>query len=1134
VAEQVELHPYWQELLTIHAHSDAPPNFKIPQLRRLLEQVCRAESEGDAVYLSNLHALIVWQGQKLKLPRPQVRALHGLRIKANSILHGGITATEEDYRESVLALAELLVRIVMQLVPAEVTAYLQRKPEAVPAPQPAPTYTRYPPAFRAYFESYDADTQMLIVLPESSEEPFAVHISAGFQAEVIGRWMAKNLRQGDTLMLVGLYRKDDMPRALHIVYEPDFLVDVTAVAECVQSSGDFAGRHLLNQLLPTRATPEMTLGNLANLLFDIAISHAQMEPLSPKEYLGMLFRASPLDFIGGDDDDYASSRDSFLQKLKSQFTLLNSTVRHTLTNPAIGIQPEQMLVEPSFLAVDYGLQGRLDALHRSVDGKNMKIIELKSSKSVPKSGSQKPTAPSDAVWKNHAAQAELYHLLLEAMQGHVSGIHYQSFILYSQADSEPLRPIFPTQTKQRELVHLRNQLVLAERQLMTDFDSASQAIQGLFTSASDLRLPPFVRESIVKLEALFTSLTPLERKYYISFVQFTAREKWLAKLGTGERNPGHAALWRNTPEEQQEAYEMLADLQLVPTDDDRVQPTEGGLLAFLRSQTGDSHVNFRTGEAVILYEKPANGPYDITRSIILKGMVTALDAEHVYLYFRHPQQVRYIREHAVSRWALQHDFMESGLSNQYKQLFTFFSTLAPNRRRILLGMDAPAGEGSSTVGTPEEVVESAFACQDYYLIVGPPGTGKTHRVLAPLVRRLFDEPKERILVLAYTNRAVDEIHEALLEQLPALQPSLQTPLLRIGSRYATQEDLRPWLLSSLAAKAEKRQDLLVLLSGVRILLGTVASIQGQQVLFEKMKFTTAVVDEASQLLEPQIIGLLAKVGRFILIGDPRQLPAVVAQDPAQSRTNDPELEAIGLVDRRNSYFERLYGRCMANGWHHAIGQLFLQGRMHRELAAFPSKAYYHERPLSLALPERQSAPLPEPAHPPNTELAQLVANRRQAFLHIPADPRATAATKTSLAEAQRIVDLLLALQHVRGTDYDLTTRVGIITPWRNQIATIRAALRASSLSADVANGLTIDTVERYQGSARDVILLSACIQSPLQLRQLVSLSQDGIDRKLNVALTRAREQLFLLGDETLLSQDAGYRTWIEWVGGGLD
>lgn len=105
--------------------------------------------------------------------------------------------------------------------------------------------------------------------------------------------------------------------------------------------------------------------------------------------------------------------------------------------------------------------------------------------------------------------------------------------------------------------------------------------------------------------------------------------------------------------------------------------------------------------------------------------------------------------------------------------------------------------------------------------------------------------------------------------------------------------------------------------------------------------------------------------------------------------------------------------------------------------------------------------------------------------------------------------------------------LGIITPWRAQIAQLRETLAAAGLDPD---GITIDTVERYQGGARDIILISCCVHSIAQLNNLVNLSGEGVDRKLNVALTRAREQVIVLGNPEVLREDPRYREFIERYG----
>ena len=101
--------------------------------------------------------------------------------------------------------------------------------------------------------------------------------------------------------------------------------------------------------------------------------------------------------------------------------------------------------------------------------------------------------------------------------------------------------------------------------------------------------------------------------------------------------------------------------------------------------------------------------------------------------------------------------------------------------------------------------------------------------------------------------------------------------------------------------------------------------------------------------------------------------------------------------------------------------------------------------------------------------------------------------------------------------------LGVITPYRSQIALIRRELAA--LGIEPLNHITVDTVERYQGSERDVIIYSFCLNRAWQLKFLANLTEENgvqIDRKLNVALTRARKQMFITGVPKLMELNPIY------------
>ena len=113
--------------------------------------------------------------------------------------------------------------------------------------------------------------------------------------------------------------------------------------------------------------------------------------------------------------------------------------------------------------------------------------------------------------------------------------------------------------------------------------------------------------------------------------------------------------------------------------------------------------------------------------------------------------------------------------------------------------------------------------------------------------------------------------------------------------------------------------------------------------------------------------------------------------------------------------------------------------------------------------------------------------------------------KVNTEEARIVAQLLKTIHTLSGTSFDPSKTVGVIVPYRNQIAMIRQEINRPDIPSLIP--ISIDTVERYQGSQRDIIIYSFTVRNRYQLDFLTSncFVEDGkvIDRKLNVALTRA-------------------------------
>ena len=303
-------------------------------------------------------------------------------------------------------------------------------------------------------------------------------------------------------------------------------------------------------------------------------------------------------------------------------------------------------------------------------------------------------------------------------------------------------------------------------------------------------------------------------------------------------------------------------------------------------------------------------------------------------------------------------------------------------------------------------------------------------------------------------------------------------------------------------------------------------------LLMRKRFSLAIVDEASQLLEPHLLPLLMAgeneelaIRRFVLIGDHKQLPAVVQQTPQDSRVSEEELKTIGLDDCRKSLFERLYHsvpKC-------CIHEFTKQGRMHPEVAEFANKQFYNGQLQACGL-QHQVLAIPQPrvlfytCTPSSDSDLLSVASRKSCPKN--SDTKTLQAgipsAKLNLDEAQLIVHLAehiyKEIQH-RGVPFDLDKELGIIVPYRHQITMVRSLLQTSAYP--VLANVTIDTVERFQGSEKNVIIYGFTVSRPSQLSFLCDsqfIDQQGllIDRKLNVALTRARERTLLVGNPEIL------------------
>jgi len=954
------------------------------------------------------------------------------------------------------------------------------------------------PSIRMSFLAFTEDEKDLkFILQADSDEIHTVSLeNLGFKNDHLLRQCIRYLHFPVDAIAWNLRKMENQWHADFLILMPDYLVDVTTVASCYHDLGAHPLKFLLHQFVYRPTGLAALTGNAVNYLLDELIinQNAQLPAV-----LRNLFYQNPLTFCLLDNAQIRQFADQIKLHYQHLHRLVKSRFLETVD------QLDQCLLEPSFYSVHYGIQGRLDIFSKS-SGKTT-IIELKSGK---------PYQPNQhGVNSEHYAQTLLYYLLVQSVYGHLQNT--DAYVLYSSQSEHPLRKAPPDPHKIRHLVEVRNTLIIMQLHLAfhpIDQDYIFDRLQVNHFQKTE----SFTKRDGMLLVQLYQSLQSFEKDYFKAFASFIAREQILSKTGRfqAQYSEGMASLWLLSEEEKRKQYGLISQLEIRKVISD---PNDFPLLELHENGQGSQLANFRTGDTLVLYPKPS-----ALQEQIFKG--TLIDQKDGQYRIR--LRTRQFPEKLLDKrlqWNIEHDFLDRSFSYQFQSL-TEWAGSNDNKRKLLLGVVPPGILDAEPIklhsDTPKgllPLLHKILQSDDYFLVWGPPGSGKTSMVIRYLTEALVLRKKEKVLLLAYTNRAVDE----MCEVLDWLKASTGQNYLRIGSRYGVQEKFRSQLLDDQARKTKDRMDMKALIDQTSIFTGTIASILGKKELFELKLFDTLIVDEASQILEPQLLGLLTRFKRFILVGDHMQLPAVTAQSASESSILSDQLKSIGFESLSTSLFERLMKQCQRNGWNHSYEMLQYQGRMHYEIMQYPSEAFYGGR-LSILPSEdtnRQMAPLTSRYERSPGPLLETLAQARTLFVPL-SKASIHIGLKTNPEEArmvERIAEQLCQLYEINQLHWDELT-LGIICPFRAQIALIRQCFNNHGKLKHLP--ITVDTAERYQGGARDIIILCTVVNEIGQLPQICSLNETGADRKLNVAITRAKEQIIVLGNPEVLIASKHY------------
>lgn len=935
-------------------------------------------------------------------------------------------------------------------------------------------------------------------------------------------------RQGMQLNLVRPREKDGVVTPEIIVIEPDMLIDVSAVASCFGPCGASPWLYMLSKMGSRPASPAITMGHLASQMLDDEIN----SPTGEADFADTVARFYGRGAVEILTSGAADNAEEFWAEAKRQLQHIHAAIHTQLPSLLGHFDRSDIMLEPSFFSEMLGLQGRMDMLQLDYS----MVLEQKSGKC----GFPPIDADTPRQQTSHYVQLLLYMMILRYSfrdEYEKIGRRQAALLMYSKYKNS-LISLGYAPALAFEAMKMRNSLAWMERHFALEGFGWIERfnVNRLLTDPhADRFFQQYTRPEAEQLLNTVRLSDETAKAYFYRFMRFVAMEHLLAKIGTpGREDSGFAALWNDALSDKIQAGNILCGLRLVEPSADYEGSVETITLA-IEGAIESEATNFREGDIVVLYPYEAGTEPDVRRQIVFRCSISELNASSIVLQLRAPQaDKRVLRRNAASLWAVEHDLMESGYTSLYRGIYALLC--APKQRiDLVLGRRQPAVDATRQLNNDYTISGSDFnslalrikQSRDLFLVLGPPGSGKTSFALTCALREELSEPNGSVLLMAYTNRAVDEICQKLEQE--------NIDYIRVGSSLSCAEPYRHRLLAEIAQKEAKLSGLRDRIMQCRVMVGTTTALSSRIPLIEMHSFSLAIVDEASQILEPHLLPLLAAqadgrsaIGRFVLIGDHKQLPAVVKQSREESLVVDELLHNIGLTDCRESIFQRFYRLWGANP--ECAAMLTRQGRMHIDIMSFPAREYYEGR-LQVAPLPRLTAVLPI-SNEDKASIAERLFSLRMAFVDVNESEEATS-DKVNLPEATLIAHIAHSVYTHRQKDFDPQLTLGVIVPYRNQISAVRRQIQTLYPNDLPLAEISIDTVERYQGSQRDFIVYGTTISQYYQLSFLTDtcfLDTSGalVDRKLNVAMTRAREHLYIVGCAALLHHAASYARLIDY------